>query len=719
MKFEQIRSMVFGFLRIEGSKQKEKLELSEEDKRQLDAAVKTEGFAEKFQSRHNEKIEAENEINQASEFIASFMEEEDVQTNEETSDVNLNGDQIPSAEGAQNKLVGKVKSLGNALKAERTKRKKLEAENKKLAASPEPDEPEIIQYDNSNAMKHSSTHLFGSTASYDAFEGRNWNKLAASIPGATSTEWNSMDIDQLNKDIQNYFRKDPKKLHDLMLDALELPKHWKLISNVSDEYTDVFVTIGEVTQGIKKAWLPKNKVKFTANIGKVRDIQIDLEFDGYELKKMEKSYLNHFFNEGSKPVKMSFVLFVVEKVLKKARKEDKICIGRGVYVPNEGEKPGSYLNNFSGVIKLALDARNKKYRPFKLGKPTKENIYEYINNFVDLIPHEIQNLPDLYFYLSHEWARAYNDARERKKGGNMDYTGKSMVLDNYPNVKLYPYDQLGKSDFMFLTTEDNIKILTDKLGEDKVIKFKEEVRGIKGAGDYKLAAYIQVFGRNLVDTPDNSFEDQLFFSNDVEALTDVYAPVQANDATPTLEYHTSLIIGENNTNNTTVITGFKEAVPGTKIYLRGNSDTTYSTIKTAANISLIDGECQLKNNQLLVLYVKPDGTFQELKREIIGGESIEEAKIVISPNQSVLDAISGSYFVTSENTEATAITSIVNVQEEDQITIEGGSGTTSTTISPTDTIKIGSTFTLSEGNWIKLYFNGSVFVELERFTTAA
>lgn len=691
------------------------INLNAEQKEKLDEDFR-EGFAEQFEKKFNASLETEKELEAISEQLDAFMAD-DVDTNATTETAEESGEnKLVDPEANENKSVkGKLKAIGNELTALRNEKQQLLANNLKLKKMAEPDNPETIAATPTQKIAHSATHLFASNNSWDAFEGRNWNKLAAGKTTA-ATDWSqTINIDKLNSDVQNYFRKDPKKLHNMMLDAFNVPKYWRLVSNVSDEYLHVTFSTGDITQGIKSKWLPKNKVKFSAQIGKVRDIQIDIEFQGHELKKMEKSYLNNFWNEGSDPYKMSFVLWLTQELLNKARKEDKITLGKGVYAPNISSEGGHFLNNFSGVIKLAIDARDKLYKSFKLGTPTHLNIDNYIKTMVESLPYETRNLPDLVFYISPTWLRSYNEARRRNQGRDIDYKGDTMTVDDFPNIELYPYDQLDGTDFMFITTKDNIYILTDKLGEDSVIQFvKSDARVIKGSGDYKLAAFIAVFGRELIGTYANTYENQLFFSNDVEVLTDVYVPVEANNATPSLKYHNSLAIGEENTTATN-ITGFTD-IPsaGSKVYLKGNTDANFSTVKNGGVISLIDGDCVLTKDQLLVLFVKADGTFQELYREQLGIETVEEAKVVIDADTTVIDASAGTSFVTSSNTAATEITNIENALQGETYRIEGGSDTNASTISDGGNFKLTAAITLNAATYIDVYYNGKLFVELAR-----
>lgn len=707
MKFDQIKAKVFSVLGIT-PKANEPLAFSDEQKQTLDDTLNAEGFAEKFMGKYNDNLQAEQENEDALKAVQEFMAQEDDTERTENEDPD---NEVGAEEGSN--LVKKVTAMGNQLKAVQKKNQKLEADNKKLMAIAEPDNPEKINANIDTTMKHSKTHLFGSNNSWDAFEGRPWNQQAAGI-STSATAWNTADISQLNQDIQDYFRKDPKKLHSTFMDGLQLPPHWKLISGVSDEYIFTTVSTGEITQGLKIKWLPKNNAKFAAQKGKVRDIEIDIEFKGNELKKLEKSYLNNFFNEGSTPFKDGFILYVVKELMKQARKEDKICIGKGVYYPNENaETPGSFMNNFSGVIKLVLEARDDLFKSFKLGKPTEENIFEYLEKFVKSLPHEIRILPDLYLYLSPTWRRAYNEARRRVKGTNQDFEGDIMFVDGFPNIKLYAYDQLEGYDLMFLTTEDNISILTDKPGEDGVLQFEKDTRNTRVYGDYKLATFIAMFGRKLIGVSESSYENQLFFANDVEALTDVYVPVPKNDATPSLKYHHSIAVGANNTAATN-ITNFTNAKVGSKVYVYGNSDANHSTVKNGGNISLIGGDCVMTNNRLLVLFVKADGSFQELERKDIGVQSVEEAAVVLAPDSTSIDVSTGTRFVTSVNTGATAITAIENAVAGETYRVEGGSSTNATTIANSGIFVLSAAMTLDENKFIELYYNGDKFVETAR-----
>ncbi|MUP44895.1 hypothetical protein E0K83_03935 [Gramella sp. BOM4] len=712
---------------------KERLELTDEQKAELDAKANKEGFSEKYLKDFNAEIGAEEEEEEDDTEIqalaAKYMSDDagdEVQGSEEQEE---EGDDSADESKSAKTPAKKVSSKQLLTKMD-SRLQKLEADNKKLANLPEDDSS--VETINASHMKnaivrHSKTHLFAQDHSWNAFEGRPWNEAARQAFSGQAitaeTNWtDTANIDKLNTDIQAYYRKEEQRIHDTMLDGLEMKKYVELISGVSDEYIHTQIVTGEITQSLKAKFLPKNKVKFVAEKGKVRDIQIDMEFKGYELKKLEKSYLKNIATLGIKdsdPHKMTFVYFVVGKIMARARKEDKIVMGRGVYFKDEErDTPASFMNNFSGFLKLYRDARGVKYRPFKMGRPTEVGIYDYLKLMCEKLPYDVRILPDLQLVLSPYWKRKYNEARKNLYGGNTDYKGDTDTVDDFPNIELVTYDQMEGEDFIYITTKDNEYALTDKPNEDGFIQFRKggsDPRDIQAYGDYKLAAYVAMFGRKQYDLPENSYENQLVFSNDVEVLTNTYVPVPANTATPSVKDHGSIVVGANNTEATN-ITGFTDATPGERIYVLGNADANKSTVKHGGNIILKDGaDFVASNGSLLVLHALDGGKFIEIERKVVGAEE-EEQPVILAANATTADATQGNSFVTSSNTQATAITNIENAVPGERYTITGSgdAGANATTIANGGNFFLSADITLAAGVFLTVELNGGKFIEVDR-----
>jgi len=63
--------------------------------------------------------------------------------------------------------------------------------------------------------------------------------------------------------------------------------------------------------------LPKNVQEIKAEVGQIYPVQIDAEWSGFDLQKIETSWLNFMNKEGSQPEKMTFVRFLVGEIMKK------------------------------------------------------------------------------------------------------------------------------------------------------------------------------------------------------------------------------------------------------------------------------------------------------------------------------------------------------------------------------------------------------------------
>lgn len=687
------------------------VDLSKEQKQSLDKAAKKEGFAEKFVL----ELKSFNENTEANEAITQFMQNEAANT--DAADTNLNPNastEDPTLSENVNGLIKKVGSLEEA-------NKKLKGDVKKLSDKPEVDKPlETITGKQTimKVIKHSKTHLFGSAENFNAFADRPWNNRVKEIKSVDEipkklTDWNTINIDKINADFGDYSRKNLNKIVSLLRDGFGIPAHWKVLSGISDEVAYANLLSGEITQGIKKLWLPKNKHKFIPQIAKVYDKQIDMTWTGYELKQIEKTWLNSIFNNvASDPYKISFVEYLVAELIKQARKEDKITIIKGVYYPNDDMSiAGSFLNAMSGFLKLVDTKRRAgEYNAFIMGEPTIAGAYDYINNMVEKLPHDVRILPELQLLISNAYMKAYKDGLELAKGTNTDYKGKSaMNVDGYANIKFVPLAQLEGSGFMAITTWDNISILVDKPGEESVVTFEKSKRDINAFADYKLGSYVSAFGAQMADGNLVGFDNQLFFSNDVEIVSDVFVPVPANIATPDLKHHQSLIIGEHNT-AATDITDFLNETAGQKVYLRGNNDTNPSTLKNGAAL-ILGADIILTTTTEVVLMARSDGKFILLYQIDL---SANDDTVVLAADATIPDAADGTEFVTVANTGATAITNIANAVQDETYKITGGSDTNSTTIANAGNFTLSATMTLGDGAWIELYYNGVKFIEIQR-----
>jgi hypothetical protein len=682
-----------------------KVSLSETDVEKLKAAYK---------AKFNEELVLEgiafDDDNQA-----SFMEAEIISIE---SAFNQEAPEATETDETEPKEIVQLKKQVNALTS---KVQKLEASNQKaqqkiikLGNLPEMDVVLDKAPKGGLAIVHSKTHLFASTKSFDAFTDRPWNQRAAGIV-IGATDYTPITITRINEDLDAYYRENQTALVSFLRVKNRLPEFWKTVSNIMDEVAYAKAFTGEVTQARKKKWLPKGNFEFQPEIAKVNPIQIDIEIAGHELQAMEASWMANIAaikSAGSQPYKMSFVAYMAGEFLKKAAEEDQIGHIRGVLIPtaDDATVAGLAIHKQRGLLKFIKEAQVRRvYMPYALGTPTEENIVDYVENFVNRIPEYWRDTPGMVLYMANYWVDTYLKRKEILKGLMPLYEKNKLTVDRHENFKLVGLPFMNDSKFMFATTDDNISLLENIPKEKSLLTIERAKRDISVFGDYKIGIHVWAFGYQYPVGTDMSDDKQIFFSNDIEILPDLFVNVPINTATPSALYHTSLKTGVNTA--PTAITDILNVAIGEYVYLKGNTGANPSTIANAGKFDL-EAAVTLDENTLIQLYKRGTDDFVEIERWDLALSNV----VILADGATTVDADTGSHFVTVANTGATAITDITHAVDGNIYIIEGGSAANSTTIAASGKFsRISAAITLAAGNWIKVKFNGLKFVEMDRY----
>lgn len=590
------------------------------------------------------------------------------------------------------------------------------AQIQKLIADPEGDVPSAIIQGNSKKITHSASHLFGSTKAYDAFEERNWNARAAGLTTAATNFTDQPTVQKLNNDLDLYFRENPEELKSLHRDNFGLPAFWNKRTKVDDKVADATIATAEISQARKLPWLPKNRQIIKPEEGQIFPIQIDIEYVGYFLQKIEASWLNMMNKEGSQPYKTSFVRFLVSEIDKKARQEDRIATIKGVYVetPENATTPGRFINRQNGLLYLAQQARDvtKKYRPFDLGMPTPTNIVDYVDNFIKQLPYDVRTQQGLVLYLSDFWLKAYKRRSETLFGGNNDYMGYPTNPKDYNNIKFEVLVDMEGSDFMFMTFDDNIEVLENIPAEKSMYHFEYLKRMIYIWADYKMGVRFLHIGNPVVPGDPLEFSVQTVWSNTAPVFpADFFVPVN-DDATGKVKVNFKNLYVTKDW--ATDITEFTNTTPGTIIKIKGDTQlTAVKNVVDGAKVDLAGNVAfNLKSGGTLTLYVNADGTVKELART-----AAPESTVVSDVNfdTATVDANLGSIF-RYNGTATKAITGIQNGVEGKTIKIFGtDTASVDVTFSDTGNINVASAATLLDAtDYLQLTLVDGVWIETGR-----
>lgn len=407
---------------------------------------------------------------------------------------------------------------------------------------------------------------------------------------------------------------------------------------------------------------------------------------------------------------MSFVSWLAAEFLKKSAEEDQISHIRGIKIPTalNATVAGKAIHKSEGILKKIQKAQARRvYLPYALGVPTEENIYDYVENFVMRIPEYFRDMPGMVLYMAEYWKLAYLKRREHVRGLVQTYSGDSYLVDRHENITIESLPFMNDSKFMFCTTNDNISILENVPSEKTLLTIEKSKRDIVLMGDYKIGVHVWAFGYEYgpADVIDDS--KQIFFSNDVDILPDLYVDVLPNTTVLNAAHHTSFMTGVNTA--ATAITNILNVPANSYVYILGNSGPHPSTIADAAPFDLVTN-ITLSQNILIKLFRRTND-FIEIMRWNLNHSNV----VFLAPNATTANAALGKHFVTSANTGVTAFTNITNAVIDEVYLIEGGSATNATTIANTGAFsRISSPMTLDAGDWIRVLFNGTHFVELAR-----
>ena len=561
--------------------------------------------------------------------------------------------------------------------------------------------------------------MFGSGKDWDAFDKRPWNARLRDN-GIKATDFNKdSNIPLLQDDLEHFVRENPTALNSLFDDFEDLPVEWDRRSDVLDRVSDGYIIPAEIVQARKKGWQPKNDFHIEAEEGKVYRKKIDITFDGYELQKIENTWIRMYNNVGSHPHKMSFIMFLMTEIVKQQKLDDRKGQINGLYALSlDQNEAGKAINSQNGLRYLFWYYRDVKrqYRPFvsTLGEPTKANIVDYVKEMIESIPEEHRQA-EMELGLSTEMLRWYRETAgieyqlHKSTDEGMKVYSKAYPID-YPNIKFQPLKDMTKTKFMYITRSNNIQILDYNVSEKGKFTMTHEKRDTHIFADYRLGIRLKFVGTKTQPGDPKEFEKQLVWSNDVPVFDqDTKVPIFDN-LTGNVKFSFANMQVDRNWN--TDIVSFEEYPKGLIVSITGDVNlSNVKNVKHNENILLAgDADFNLKSGGTLTLYVQEDGKLRELSRTT-GPVVISSTDATYST--ATLDANLGTVFVKS-GSGALTINNIINGVEGKRITIKGGTdAVTIATVSGVISM-VSNAVLASVADYVELVKVNGVWTEVKR-----
>lgn len=575
------------------------------------------------------------------------------------------------------------------------------------------------------ASMSTSTHLFAqvdpqANNKFFAFEGRNWNQRAAGKSAAVTDFTDVSTITRLNKDLKDYTIQNPTFLRDLIIDSYLLPSFWPKRYGVIDQVSDAVFALGNVTQARKPDWTPGLELYIEAEKRRIYRIQIDLEFNGYQLQELEASWLQSLFNfDGSSPYKHSFIAYLIAKVYEKARQEDAEGAINGIYAPNVHgiTVKGHYLNAQSGIRHQLYMFRDifKTITPYvsKVGKFSGPNAQDYVKGFVESVPAAVRNRPGSVLYMSPSNLTKVQQNFKDKNAMHNDYTGNvPNYIEGYPNITFETLVALEGSNLMFITGKDNIEILEYIEKEKEIFRIEELKRDTFVHADYRFGCAFVFSGVNLPANSEFKGVAQYIWVNDEPIFpATVTVPLFGNPlSTPVEINYNRLNVHPQLVGDVTTLTGMPAGtvveLVGTALMVSGKK--IKKKTGTVGNLDLTK-DFDPKTEYKLILAVQTDGTYKELAR-ISAFPTGAPAEVTFDEN--VMDVADGNR--QKYVGESATLTEIVGGNEGTEITILGGDHALTVDAVDGKIVLSGGTASLTSDKSLTLKNFGGVWYETAR-----
>jgi hypothetical protein len=585
----------------------------------------------------------------------------------------------------------------------------------KLAGSPEDDTAvppkKTIDMNTPWVPTGRDAFLFGEQTPFMALDDKHpynlraYSKLAEKhgllIPAPRAAS--SLDYQSLKDDLGDFYRiRKQDRIQSFLMQLPSLANIFPLLSGYQDQAVLVNLFMDEFSQADGTALgstfdnVVKGGYKFEPEVLSMYDVMFAHEFK--QLKELEKNWLGYLNKEGSSTMKWSFIEYIMVETAKQLMNEQEIRCIQGVRKNPTLNVPGTAMQASNGLLKFIKNQISLfKVKPFALGEWTASSISNYIYNATSMIPQVIRDSGRLVLYMSSDAVVKYHKNNETLYGLVETYQPDIMFVKEYPNVKIVGIPQMGSSKRMIWTLDGNINLYEDTPGEMLNFNFEQRDWTLKVWANWRESIWINMVGKKFDSAAamPSDYSTQMVFCNDVDEPADFFIPMDANDVTPSVLNHTSLVSVANS--GATAITNFDDAQVGQQLIIKCGNANNPITIAAAGNFSLLTGAWTPGVGDMLYLKKRSDGKFIELKRT-----TVSSSAKAFTADDTTPDVTGDTNFITVANSVATAITNLDNALTDVVYTLYGGSNTNAATIANAGNFSLTAAMTLSAGTFIRL-----------------
>ena len=532
--------------------------------------------------------------------------------------------------------------------------------------------------------------------------------LAVSVP-------NSVDYKTLQDDLGAFYRtRWSDRLQSFLVELPTITKIFKTESGHQDLDTLINLWLGEFSQADNSANsefdnVTKGSYEFGTETLRMYGVMFAHKFKS--LKDLEKSWIGYLNREGSNPVKLSFIEYLLVETAKKLHNERELRYVNGVRKDPDPDKPGRAMEAADGVYEF-LRKRVEGHidftpnggttgktvyqiKPFNLPKITAANIGEVFYQGTSMIPSVFRDTGKICLYIPSWMLPIYHKYNEAHYGQNVDYKAGITYVKEFPAVKIITIPNADNHHRIFWTIEDNIKTFDHIPGEMLRFSLEQQDWSIKVWSNWKESTQAECVGYKYTNPLEMDGSRQLIWCNDYDR-PDTYFIEADRDKNPSVLLHTSVVTVANS--KVLDITDIDNAQVGRLVSLKCGADGENGvTIKKADKFSLLSAAWTPKKGDIIILMKRADGKFIEVSRSTAAADSYQFDADETSPSLK-----GATVFVTNENTKATAITDLVDAVPGTLYTIHGAGAANASTIANGGKFILTAAITLKTGSFIKL-----------------
>lgn len=525
----------------------------------------------------------------------------------------------------------------------------------------------------------------------------------------------SLDYKTLIEDLGAFYRTSwSDRLQSFLTELPTITALFPTESGHQDLETLANLWLGEFSQPDNSAKSDFDKVtkgsyEFGHETLRMYDVMFAIKFKN--LKVLEKSWIGYLNREGSNPLKLSFIEYLLVETSKALHNERELRYVNGVRKNPNPDEPGRAMEAADGIyeyIRKRVDGHVDftpnggntgktvyQIKPFDLPRITPGNIGEVFYLGTGMIPSEFRDTGRIVLYIPSFMLPWYHKYNETHYGQNTDYKAGINHVKEFPSVRIETIPNADNHHRIFWTIDGNIKTYEHVAGEMLRFYLEPQDWAMKVWSNWKEGIAAEAVGYKYTDRNAMDGSRQLIWCNDYDR-PDSYFLESSRDKNPSVLLHSSVVTVANS--SVYEISDIADARVGEILSLKCGADGDNGVvINKSGNFEFLTAKWAPAKGDIIRLMKRADGKFIEIERTSTAADSYRFEADATTPS-----VAGATVFIVGENTKPTAIINLSDAYVGMVYTIHGAGTENASTIANSGSFVLSENMTLNAGSYIKL-----------------